>query len=68
MRESQLRDQWPQAGERRAQRAGIEEQFRLFDPHPFKGRAAAVGLALADVVPVVVQGDTTAAAGNRRDQ
>jgi hypothetical protein len=65
--EMQLGDQRPQAGERRAQRAGIEQQS-VFDPHTLERGAAAVGLALADVVPVVVQGDAAAAAGDGGDQ
>ncbi len=68
MRERQLRNQRAQAGERRTQRTRVKEQLRFFDPHPFKRGAAAVGLALADVVPVVVQGDAAAATGNGRDQ
>src|SRR5471030_997803 len=66
--ERQLSNQWPQARERCAQRTRIEQQFRFLDPHPFERRAAAVGLALAHVVPVVVQGDTAATAGDRGDQ
>ncbi|MNN29712.1 hypothetical protein D3C81_1433270 [compost metagenome] len=68
MGEVQLGDQRAQAGERRAQRARIEQQFGMLDAHALEGGAAAVGLALAHVVPVAVQGDAGAAAGNGGDQ
>ncbi|MNK96485.1 hypothetical protein D3C87_1167680 [compost metagenome] len=68
MSERELGDQRAQAGERCTQRTRIEQQFRLFDPYPFERGTAAVGLALAHVVPVVVQGDAAAPAGDCGDQ
>ncbi|MCY1293598.1 hypothetical protein D9M70_428630 [compost metagenome] len=66
--EMQLGDQRAQAGERRAQRARLQQQLGVLDAHPLEGGAAAVGLPLADVVPVVVQADAGASAGNGGDQ
>ena len=66
--EDQLGQQRPQAGEGGAQRTGIEQPFLVFDPYPVEARAAAVGLALAVVVPVVEQLDAGTAGGYHGDQ
>ncbi|MCY1446075.1 hypothetical protein D9M71_626210 [compost metagenome] len=66
--EMQLGDQRAQAGEGCAQRAGVEKHLVLFDAHALESSAAAVGLALAHVVPVIMQCDTGPAAGDGSDQ
>ncbi|MNZ88762.1 hypothetical protein D3C78_1076600 [compost metagenome] len=66
--EGELGDQRAQAGERRAQRPRFEQQLVLLDAHALEGDAAAVGLPLAHVVPVAVQGDAAAPAGDGGDQ
>ena len=68
IRQDQLREQGAQTGKRRRQRPGLSQNLVVLHPHLFQRHRAAVRLPLADVIPILRNGDARTPGWYCRDQ